>query len=114
MSFNNLFSIAESVSSISSRKEFPPFCRLLTSVGFLKRSSPFSITANREPKIVEYWCKERLMNIRYQNGHVRCRKRKDGSSCWVFMWREQDSSGKRLRRTIMIGSTEKYPTKELA
>ena len=54
------------------------------------------------------------MNIRYQNGHVRCRKRKDGSSCWVFMWREQDSSGKRLRRTIMIGSTEKYPTKELA
>jgi integrase len=30
------------------------------------------------------------------------------------MWREQDSSGKRLRRTSMIGSTEKYPTKELA
>ena len=54
------------------------------------------------------------MNIPYQNGHVRCRKRKNGTSCWVFMWREQDSSGKRVRRTSMIGSTEEYPTKELA
>src|SRR4029079_15634682 len=54
------------------------------------------------------------MNIPYQYGHVRCRKRKNGTSCWVFMWREQDCSGKRVRRTSMIGSTEEYPTKELA
>jgi hypothetical protein len=30
------------------------------------------------------------------------------------MWREQDSSGKRKRRTSMIGTIEQYPTKELA
>ena len=42
------------------------------------------------------------MNIRYQNGHVRRRKRKDGSSCWVFMWREQDSSGCGSRYLLFI------------
>jgi integrase len=54
------------------------------------------------------------MNLRYQHGHIRCRKRKNGSSCWEFMWREQDSSGKRKRRTSIIGTIERYPTKELA
>jgi hypothetical protein len=54
------------------------------------------------------------MEFRYQNGHVRCRRRKNGSSCWEFMWRQQDSSGKRVRRTSLIGSMEEYPNKELA
>jgi integrase len=54
------------------------------------------------------------MNIRYQNGHIRCRKRKNGSLCWEFMWREQDSLGKRVRRTSIIGTIEDYPTRELA
>lgn len=30
------------------------------------------------------------------------------------MWREEDSSGKRARRTAVIGTIENYPTQELA
>jgi hypothetical protein len=54
------------------------------------------------------------MNVRYQHGHLRCRKRKNGPSYWEFMWREQNSSGNRMRRTTMIGTLEEYPTRELA
>ena len=28
------------------------------------------------------------MSVRYQRGHLRCVKRKNGSSCWEFLWRE--------------------------
>ena len=54
------------------------------------------------------------MNVRYQHGHVRCRRRKNGSRFWEFMWREQDCSGKRVRRTRVIGTIKEYPTEELA
>ena len=54
------------------------------------------------------------MNLRYQHGHVRCRKRKNKATCWEFMWREEDPSGKRVRRTSVVGTIEEYPTKELA
>ena len=54
------------------------------------------------------------MNLRYQHGHVRYRKRKNGATCWEFMWREQDSLGTPVRRTTMIGTIEDYPTRELA
>jgi hypothetical protein len=65
-------------------------------------------------KVVEIQFKELLMNIRYQNGHLRCRTRKNGATSWEFMWREHDSSGKRVRRTSVIGTIEEDPTKELA
>ena len=54
------------------------------------------------------------MRVTYQRGHLRCVKRKNGSSCWEFMWREQDASGKRIRRTAIIGTGDQYPTEELA
>ena len=54
------------------------------------------------------------MRVTYQRGHLRCVKRKNGSSCWEFLWREQDASGKRIRRTAIIGTAEQYPTEELA
>jgi len=54
------------------------------------------------------------MYLRYQHGYVRCRKRKNRPSCWEFLWREQDRSGKRVRRTRVIGTVEEYPTRELA
>jgi len=41
-------------------------------------------------------------------------KRKDGSSCWEFMWREQEPSSKRVHHTAVIGTAEEYPTEELA
>ena len=54
------------------------------------------------------------MNLRYQRGHVRERRKKNGTTYWEFMWREQDGLGKRVRRTTMIGTLEDYPTRELA
>ena len=39
------------------------------------------------------------MRARYQHGYLRFVKRKNGSSCWEFMWREQEPSGKRVHRT---------------
>ena len=54
------------------------------------------------------------MTVRHQRGHLRCTKRKNGPSAWEFLWRESDVSGKRLRRTAVIGTIEQYPTKELA
>ena len=54
------------------------------------------------------------MSVRYQHGYLRCRKRKNGDSCWEFMCPEQEPSGERVRRTAVIGTTEEYPTEELA
>ena len=54
------------------------------------------------------------MRATYQRGHLRCVQRKNGSSCWEFLWREQDASGKRIRRTTIIGTADQYPTEGLA
>jgi integrase len=54
------------------------------------------------------------MSIRYQHGHLRLKKRRNGNSCWEFMWREQPTSGKRIHHTVVIGTLEQYPTEELA
>ena len=50
----------------------------------------------------------------YQRGCLRYAKRKSGSDCWEFLWRETDATGKRVRRTAFIGTVDEYPTKELA
>jgi hypothetical protein len=34
--------------------------------------------------------------------------------CWEFLWRETDATGKRVRRTTVIGTVEQYPTRDLA
>jgi hypothetical protein len=54
------------------------------------------------------------MTIRHQRGHLRCTNRKNGPSAWEFLWRENDASGKHLRRTAVIGTVEQYPTEDLA
>ena len=54
------------------------------------------------------------MVARYQHGYLRCKQRKKGTSSWEYMWREQDASGKRVRRTMVIGTVEEYPTEQLA
>ncbi len=54
------------------------------------------------------------MRVCYQRGYLRSVKRRNGSSCWEFMWREQDVSGMRVRRTAVIGTAEQYPIEELA
>ena len=50
----------------------------------------------------------------YQRGCLRYSKRKSGSDCWEFLWRETDATGKRVRRNALIGTVDEYPTKELA
>lgn len=52
------------------------------------------------------------MGRHYQRGYLRCAKRKSGPNCWEFLWRENDV--RRIRRTAVIGSVERYPTKEEA
>ena len=54
------------------------------------------------------------MGARYQGGYLRCVKRKNGSWCWEFLWRENGPLGKQKRRTMRVGSVEEYPTRELA
>ena len=54
------------------------------------------------------------MNARYQHGHLRLMKRKNGSLSWEFMWRDNDRTGKGFRRTAVIGTIEDYPTEDLA
>jgi hypothetical protein len=55
-----------------------------------------------------------MMRQCYQRGCLRYAKRKSGSDCWEFLWRETDATGKRVRRTALIGTVDEYPTKELA
>jgi len=38
----------------------------------------------------------------------------NGPAVWKFLWRENDATGKRLRRTAVIGTVEQYPTEDLA
>jgi hypothetical protein len=54
------------------------------------------------------------MNTRHQRGHLRCAKRRIGLSVWEFLWRENDENGKRVRRTVVIGNVDQYPTRDLA
>jgi hypothetical protein len=55
-----------------------------------------------------------MMRQCYQRGCLRYAKRKSGSDCWEFLWRETDATGKRVRRTAFIGTVDEHPTKELA
>jgi integrase len=50
----------------------------------------------------------------YQDGYIRLALRKSVSPRWEFLWRENTETGKPVRRTIVIGTVEKYPTEELA
>ena len=52
------------------------------------------------------------MGWRHQQGCLRCAKRKSGSYCWEFLWRESDAAGIRVRRTAVIGTVEQYPTRD--
>jgi integrase len=54
------------------------------------------------------------MSKRYQNGYLRCAKRKSGLQCWEFLWRENNDKGKRVRRTAIIDTVAQLPTEQLA
>jgi integrase len=50
----------------------------------------------------------------YQRGCLRRTERKAGPDRWEYLWRENDGTGKRVRRTTVIGTVDQYPTRELA
>jgi integrase len=50
----------------------------------------------------------------YQRGCLRRTKRKAGPDRWEYLWRENDVTGKRVRRTAVIGTVAQYPTRDLA
>jgi hypothetical protein len=50
----------------------------------------------------------------YQRGCLRRTKRKAGPDRWEYLWRENDITGKRARRTTVLGTVEQYPTRDLA
>jgi integrase len=50
----------------------------------------------------------------YQRGCLRRTGRTTGPDRWEYLWRENDVSGKRVRRTTVIGTVDEYPTRELA
>ncbi len=54
------------------------------------------------------------MSVHHQRGYLRRVKRKNGPSCWEFLWWESGTTGKRKRRTAVIGTIEQYPTAESA
>lgn len=51
---------------------------------------------------------------RYQQGMLSRVRRNQGPDCWVFRWRETDAGGRRVRRKVVLGTVERYPTKSSA
>ena len=50
----------------------------------------------------------------YQRGSLRRIRRKDGTTVWVYRWRETQIDSTRKRRAIIVGAVEDYPTESLA
>src|SRR5208282_6003128 len=47
----------------------------------------------------------------YQRGCLRRTHRKSGPDCWEFLWRENDVTGKRVRRNKVIGTVTQFQRK---
>jgi integrase len=54
------------------------------------------------------------MRQSFQRGYLRCTRRKSGPACWECLWREYSTSGKPVRRTIVVGTTDQYKTRDCA
>src|SRR4029077_21163333 len=83
------------------------------------RSSAISATPNRTKFSVgtpSGILQEEVSSMRqcYQRGCLRRTGRKAGPDRWEYLWREKNVTGKRVRRTNVIGTVEQYPTRELA
>jgi integrase len=59
-------------------------------------------------------CRGGKMTQTFQHGYLRRTKRKTSPDRWEFLWREIDETGKRLRRTAIIGTLDQYPSEESA
>src|SRR5256885_9884877 len=54
------------------------------------------------------------MRLQHQNGYLKLAPRKSGPPVWEFRYREEDTSGRIVRPTRIIGTLDEFPTKELA
>ncbi|HWR35032.1 MAG TPA: site-specific integrase [Clostridia bacterium] len=55
-----------------------------------------------------------MRRARYQYGTVELSPRSQGPAVWVYRWREPGPQGKSIRRTLVLGTTEKIKTKAQA
>jgi integrase len=51
---------------------------------------------------------------RYQQGSLRRETRKQGPAVWTLRWRESTGDGRYIRRKVVIGTVEEYPTRAKA
>jgi len=49
------------------------------------------------------------MRVRYQTGYLRLVPRKTGPHSWEYLWWETDPTGRRVRRTAVIGTLQELP-----
>jgi hypothetical protein len=52
------------------------------------------------------------MRARYQRGFLRLGHRKTRPACWEFLWWDNESTGRRVRRKAVIGTVNQYPNVE--
>lgn len=50
------------------------------------------------------------MRVRHQNGYLRLVPRKNGLPCWEFLWRDTETTGRRVRHAAVIGSLQELPS----
>jgi integrase len=55
-----------------------------------------------------------LRRARFQNGSLQRVRRKSGTEVWEFRWRATEPDGKRIRRSLCLGTTAAHPTKSAA
>lgn len=55
-----------------------------------------------------------MRRARYQYGNVELSPRSRGPEVWVYRWRERGPQGKSIRKSVVIGTAEKYTTKAQA
>ncbi len=55
-----------------------------------------------------------MRRTRYQQGCVDLSPRTHGPAVWVYRWRERGPQGRSVRKSLVIGTTEKFKTKAQA
>jgi len=55
-----------------------------------------------------------VRRARYQKGTVELSPRSHGPAVWVYRWREESPQGKILRKSMVIGTTERFKTRSQA
>ena len=55
-----------------------------------------------------------MKRARYQHGTVSLSPRSQGPDVWVYRWRERTPQGKSVRKSLVIGTRDKFKTKTQA